>query len=218
MSHCRDGEGVSALPNTDTPRERPILFSAPMIRALLAGKKTQTRRLVKPAIPDRWRQVPWVPPNVCAWTGSPDGAEPSDMSIELRRNPFGVPGDRLWVRETFWASKPENVIYRADGDPDTFEHEPTRWSPSIHMPRRASRIDLEVTGVRVERLQDISERDILAEGVTVAIAAERTGTPRSDISTLHHAWALCWDSINGDRATWASNPWVWVVSFKRVRP
>lgn len=94
-----------------------------------------------------------------------------------------------------------------------------RWRPSIHMPRWASRILLEVVAVRVERLQDITEADILAEGVTVDAVAKWTNTPWSNMPTLHHAMRVLWDSINGDRAgaDWESNPWVWVVIFKLVK-
>lgn len=165
-------------------RERPILFSGPMIRAILADRKTQTRRIVK------------VP-----------GGHVFDF-MDLTKPRAYRPGDRLWVRET-WAKAGEvgdRVEYRAD-NPDP---ESARWRPCIHMPRWASRITLEVTGVCIDRLQRISEADAKAEGVD----------PYEQPCGPAHPHALAfrelWDSFNGKRAPWASNPWVWVVSFKRL--
>ena len=190
------------------PRERPILFSGPMVRALLAGTKTQTRRLVK-------------------------GNAPVSTPC-----PYGSPDDRLWVRETFAYSIK---------DPDAFEsverpHSPNawdvvpregavgeewvqhdgeggqawsapRWLPGIFMPRWGSRITLEVTDVRVEQLQKISEEDAQAEGVAglVEKRAYKAGNPWRD------AFAVLWDKINGKRAPWAENPWVWAISFRRLK-
>ncbi len=191
-----------------TPRERPILFSSPMVRALLAGTKTQTRRLVKPGVLDEgWPAV-----------------APLAIASAADRCPYGAHGDRLWVRETF------NTIggrhfYRAAAA------KCNRWKPAIHMPRAASRLDLDVTGVRVERLQDITEEDVIAEGVQLAVTEEgrpliaaltpyQPGKPIRDWTIADYwrsEYACLWDAINGKRAgaDWASNPWVWVVSFKR---
>lgn len=214
--------------------ERPILFSGPMVRAILDGTKTQTRRLVKPrggwTIDERDDGTLW--PMDPTWS-SGDAHDPWWPC------PFGEPGDRLWVRETHAvlcrladpvcpceAPPPAPganhcVEYRADTEaarpggwdaaPD--DAEAAKWKPSIHMPRWASRITLEVTGVRVERLQDITEKDAREEGVAPAPfckAGRATG--------LEHVEAFedLWDTINGKRATWASNPWVWVVGFRRV--
>lgn len=204
-------------------RERPILFSGPMVRAILAGRKTQTRRLVQ-----------W--PLRSASDGAKrrifterDVAEVNQLLLErqaspLRRvaYPYGVPGDRLWVRETIRRcpslGEYDSAVYAADGAPTALDTWP--WQrpvlPGIHCPRGLSRITLAVTAVRVERLQDITEADILAEGVTVPLAAEVTNTPWSSIPTLHDAWRLLWDHINGKRCPWASNPWVWAVEFRRV--
>ena len=179
--------------------ERPILFSAPMIRAILSGAKTQTRRTV----------------------------HPMHMSItgELLRYPYGEPGDRLWARET-WAHDADSLemlralvddimptrdygpYYRATG---AYEGSGLRWRPSIHMPRWASRITLEVTDVRVERLQSISEEDALAEGVD---PLEWSGGPAN--ADARAAFRELWESINGKRAPWATNPWVWAISFRRL--
>jgi hypothetical protein len=205
-------------------KERGILFSAPMVRALLAGTKTQKRRIVK------------LPRG-----GEVDGFAPDDFAVcwsrqhqptgdEMLRSPYGVPGDRLWVRET-WTHDADSleaaradhedamgpgaaIYYRATMSADEAGTFP-RWRSPISMPRWASRITLEVTDVRVERVHDISEADILAEGCAVNRVAEFTGTPWSDMPTLHSAWERAWTHING-ADSWAANPWVWVVEFKRV--
>jgi hypothetical protein len=179
-------------------KERPILFSGPMVRAILDGQKTQTRRIVKPQ------------PSI-------EGQEP-----HLVRCPYGVPGDRLWVRETWGEggmTKPGDPASYAADWPDAGAIR--KWRPSIHMPRWASRIDLEVTAVRVERLQAITEEDARAEGAAHRIArgGDLSGALEGETPIQHVAhFRDLWDSINGERTPWASNPWVWVVSFKRVRP
>jgi hypothetical protein len=174
-----------AEPDTTTTsgRERPILFSGPMVRAILAGTKTQTRRVIAPVQPredGRW----------------PAGRDPLDDS-PFRR------GGTLWVRETWqWNTPPSGYIYRAD---DIAGHIDSGWRPSIFMPREACRLRLEVTDVRVQRLQDISEEDAEDEGVQ---PSEMALSPRAAFERL-------WDSINAKRAPWDSNPWVWCVSFVR---
>lgn len=244
-------------------KERPILFSGPMVRAILAGQKTQTRRLIANVhldphpndyytwhILDRCRSA-----NVIAY-GLTDEAFKASVERGISC-PYGVPGGRLWVRETHairrvdydldedeggpreseevyyhatprvgrrrWVGpsappptefqgRPHSMTYLVESSP--LESGPAahidRWTPSIHMPRWASRIDLEIVAVRVERLQDITEQDAQAEGIT----AEGV----MDGGYHVNAFANLWDHINGDRATWASNPWVWVVEFKRVAP
>lgn len=217
--------------------ERPILFSAPMVRAILAGTKTQTRRAIKP-----------LPLRVNHGTNEMevDTEAMTDGRI-MKLNRFGQPGDRLWVRETFYcdhcfypegtppscywdgpnpraAHTPEQLAkersdmleamyYRADGEPEFEAPEgPTPWRPSIHMPRWASRITLEVTGVRVERLQDISEADAMAEGVHYSLLEKiQAGQDR----WARHAYKKLWESIHGP-GSWDLNPWVWVVEFKGV--
>jgi hypothetical protein len=178
-----------------TVRERPILFSAPMVRAILDGRKTQTRRLARVT-------HPWFKPG------------------DIRGCPHGEPGDRLWVRETWGQDTSGKVWYRAsceEGNTPNYG-----WRPSIHLRRRDSRIDLEVTGVRVERLQAISHEDARAEGVMSMSESEvRSMTPKGRTWTRGPAVArfeCLWDAINGKRSAWASNPWVWVIDFKRVRP
>lgn len=197
--------------------DRPILMSAPMVRAILAGTKTQTRRVVKPQ--------PFRDPSTHGyqWHGGAAllragyGARYVHTNLEPMKRavmkccPYGQPGDRLWVRET-WAkwgvdyqggegpSKHEEPIYRADGDP---WDERDKWRPGMFMPRWASRITLEATGVRVERLQDISEADAMAEGCE---------TEHPDTAVGAYEWL--WESIHGP-GSWDANPWVWVVSFQR---
>lgn len=195
--------------------DRPILFSAPMVRALLAGTKTQTRRAVRP-------QPDWV---------HEGGAERrSGADFAMIRCPYGVPGDRLWVRET-WTFGVGDCGHRDDGGPYRYGADggfSARWRPSIHMPRVASRITLEVTGVRVERLQAISEADCMAEGVQGHPLRPDDGWPictgfmvgaDDGKTTLHpkpqDAYRRLWESING-AGSWAANPWVWVVEFKRA--
>lgn len=194
-------------------RERPILFSAEMVRALLAGTKTQTRRVAKEF-----------------------DAEPGKMDAILRRFPhqngcpYGAPGDQLWVRET-WATNEGaagGVCYRADtGQCATFQriangeatHAVGRWRPSIHMPRWASRITLEVTGVRVERLQGISEADAVAEGIESHDddGATYYGPFGKGDACPIRAFRALWESING-AGSWDANPFVWVVEFRRLQP
>lgn len=186
-------------------KERPILFSAPMVRALLNGSKTQTRRAAKGAALQWLVRDKFSPAFV---------ADPSNGLC-----PYGQPGDRLWVREA-WAIDDEDGqrCYRADlglgGDADDWERNRLegapkyRWKPSIHMHRATSRITLEITGVRVERLQDISEADAIAEGVIGKQTADAHYTARE-------AYCVLWEQINGGGA-WYNNPWVWVVEFKRL--
>lgn len=183
-------------------KERPILFSAPMVRALLAGTKTQTRRLCK----------------LNYRTGMP---EPELRSL-LAACPYGVPGDRLWVREswrTVWSSDEEpprsfDASYRFWYEADAPHQDGYgKLRPSIHMPRAACRLVLEVVSVRVECLMDISEADALAEGVDREVVAgySRAGVGRA----AAFAFRDLWTSINGGDS-WDANPWVWVVAFKRI--
>jgi hypothetical protein len=187
-------------------KERPILFSAPMVRAILAGTKTQTRRVMKPQPLSVDGGVPFG--NAPKWAH----AEPGSA---VMRCPYGKRGDRLWVRET-WAygihalasSHDEDGPFCYAATDSKMSRLCTKWRPSIHMPRHASRIKLEVTSVHVERLQDISEADALAEGVNSLPAETRLLTPRLDYVAL-------WNAINGP-GSWEANPWVWVVEFTRA--
>ena len=223
-------------------KERPMLFSAPMVRALLDGSKTQTRRSVED-LPD-W-DITEIPSDA-ADTGKrmPNGPSPSGRGMAAghwRLCPYGKPGDRLWVRETFQgplfdaermdefrrdSSKfetPEFCVFAADGGgPPEFQDADDnlfcRWRPSIHMPRWASRIQLEIVAVRVERLNACSDVDAVAEGIGLnpsAIGMKLTNPPGESMAIA--MYRALWDSING-AGSWATNPWVWVVEFKRVTP
>ena len=199
-------------------KERPILFSAPMVRALLAGTKTQTRRVLKQAKgPSLSVGIPDETPGEAelSWLYGDGPGYDVHESIKLVPCPYGQPGDRLWVREAWravWSSDNEpprsfdssyRFWYEADAP---LEDGYGKLRPSIHMPRIASRITLEVTGVRVERLRDISEADAMAEGAPwAACCAPQEGSHKAGFAAL-------WESINGP-GSWDANPWVWVVSF-----
>lgn len=223
-------------------KEHPILFSAPMVHAILEGRKTQTRRIVKPQPGQSATKA------ICVngwWMWAPerrhfDGR--MDDLISDKRCPYGEPGDWLWVREKHcfldvMKSKVSGMSLGPQNDnarvPSTWcldieysdgtEHSATvegeqpkqtrqrgecRWRPGIHMPRWASRITLEVTGVRVERLQEISEQDAREEG------CQNPPTFQGVLSNGKNWYMRLWDEINGKRTPWASNPWVWVIEFK----
>ena len=221
-------------------KERPILFSAPMVRALLDGSKTQTRRIIKGQAPDwaTFTDEEYADGReffmVCG-EKEPSGLRPI---LAAAHCPYGQAGDRLWVRETFSdiygaggdeARRKEEVMYRADGETDPYVIG-GRWTPSIHMPRWASRILLEIVSVRVERLQDCSRKDAIAEGIHRYEHVWRDSEyPLDDVayepvkgwatrySCPIQAYQALWESING-AGNWDANPWVWVVEFKRVTP
>lgn len=184
--------------------ERPILFSAPMVQALLAGRKTQTRRIAKMTSAGHLKESRghrrWHPED-------PEGTAAC---------PYGQPGDHLWVRETFGYDERGHTIYRSD-DIEALARERQwvswpAWRPSIHMPRWASRITLEITDVRVERLQHISEQDAIAEGATqFRLPLHPALEDRRHVV----GFQTLWESINGP-GSWEANPWVWVLSFRRV--
>ena len=182
-------------------RERPILFNGPMVRAILEGRKTMTRRVIKPRPVSQPMLCPTVTNN-----GQLSWVSQTSAGSQIQICPYGEPGDHLWVRET-WAHDQvsQGIAYRATDQLPDGGH----WSPSIHMPRRASRIFLEVTSVRVERVQDITHKDALREGVSWS---KQDGSPID-------RFRLLWNSINAERGCgWDANPWVWVISFKRVSP
>jgi hypothetical protein len=191
-------------------KERPILFSAPMVRALLAGTKTQTRRVIKPA-PQMVTDKAIKP-----WDG--DAAALQRLLEQTGKScPYGQPGDRLWVREAHSLVRAENpeqcpAWYWADGNP--VEGDWTKPRPSIHMHRWASRILLEISSVRVERLQAISEADALTEGVESWAAGAMSPDGQRHYSA-YGKFEVLWSSINGI-SSWHADPWVWVVEFSRL--
>lgn len=231
---------------SESVKERPILFSGAMVRAILDGRKTVTRRIVKAR-----NESALAAADVFAFDPDRGEWEMGEThqgvvaSCGWLRCPYGAPGEHLWVRETwgardargFFAERideidedtDDEIVFRATCGHDMPSH--GRWFPSIHMPRWASRITLEVFSVRVERLQEITEADARAEGVAEGlIPADDAGPVRvgyvlgdEDGRCLLHvtprdAFAVGWDSINGKRAAWSTNPWVWRVEFRRVQP
>lgn len=216
-------------------KEHPIIFSGPMVRAILAGQKTVTRRLVK--LP-RWAEPGTLEEGT---EGVLAVARVSGCLADVPC-PYGAPGDDLWVRETWASQGAQLVAYQADGECGAWmgdgaggrvwifhgwvmqaERREThnlpgrrwglaarggRWRPSIHMPRWASRLDLEVVSVRAEQLHAIDDTEAVREGV-LTLGVSATASPREVFAGL-------WDSINGERAPWRSNPWVWRVEFNRV--
>jgi len=205
-------------------KERPIIFSAPMVRAIQDGSKTQTRRIIKTDT------IPGIGPIFKGYDDSKDW---------INYCPYGKPGDRLWVRETWGVCTKgadimagthwENPLYRADADnygllchdvDGAVYQDDILWKPSIHMPRVASRITLEITGIRLERLKDISEEDVIAEGcIKFKFEDDYAYTFYKNDKTGHatHTGACrkLWESING-KGSWDLNPFVWVVKFKKV--
>lgn len=192
-------------------KERPIIFSAPMVRAILAGNKTQTRRVVN--VKRGHRMV----------------TDEGLWQCEDDRCPYGERGNRLWVRETWWkGSEDEDEAPSKDrGSPTEYKADSgaaapggwdwmrrsdrppwARWRSPLHMPRWASRITLEIVDVRVQRVQDITEGDARAEGVDPMLVLP------GDVLSHVVAFGMLWDSINHKRASWDSNPWVWALTFK----
>lgn len=218
---------------TQETKERPILFSSEMVRAILDGRKTQTRRVIRYS--HLWAYGAFSHDDNRGYAELSAVPTFDPMYSVSKPCPYGQPGDLLWVRETFclWDATTDDyegdlhrgklpvpnernihswkkrVQYRASTECDD---ESYGWRPSIHMPRWASRITLQVTGVRVERVQDISEADAVAEGMEVVPIGTATWTNRQSFSIL-------WDKINAKRGhSWESNPWVWVIEFKQVQP
>jgi len=175
---------------------KPIIFSTPMVQAILAGQKTQTRRVVKP---------------------QPDGDYVKQW-IDLFEPPY-KPGDRLWVKEAWsvWEHRPDDlpIRYRADYRNDY----KAKWQSPMFMPRRYSRITLEITNVRCERLQEMTEADAVAEGLKVSAAGHyynyHNKRPHTDFGCPIESFESLWDSINAKRGYgWETNPWVWVLEFR----
>lgn len=205
-------------------KERGIIFKAEMVRATLDGSKTQSRRIVK-------GEAEFID---CLTGDCPHEKQRECDAAIAAECPYGVAGDRLWVRETLkrvgkW------MFYAADGTAVQVGNHDCKWEwqraklPSIHMPRWASRITLEITGVRVERVQDISEEDAWAEGCKRGLPTDNGGyfpaeelddanDPRSSATGWDCArdwYGDLWDSING-KGAWDANPWVWVLKFKKL--
>ncbi len=203
---------------------RPVLFSGPMVRAILDGRKTLTRRVVKPQpYGSDFHSPEWFSPCVVGRDGEqrpgPDTFGISQYDGEWSiRCPYGGPGNQLWVREAWKAMDADWKVVEAPDDLDgtrwphvsyKADHinpngaKPIKWRTSIHMPRWASRITLAIEAIQVERLHDISEEDAIAEGC------------QSDSLSSREVYAKLWDSINGN-GSWDANPWVWMVEFNTI--
>lgn len=243
-------------------KDIPILFSGTMVRAILEGRKTMTRRVVKPqpnCLNGKFefsgtQEGAWPEPNV--WLALTPSGRFGTITPPYFKCPYGNVGDRMWVRETFgygsgYNHKPRKLFYKCschdvpaayccDWGPDDpsfgYIAPDDRWRPSIHMPRLASRITLEVTAVRVERLQEITEEDARCEGCLPVVEVDGSIT----CGTRKISFSKLWDSINADRpklpkdvnskryasvkrwlekhppCAWDDNPWVWVVEFRRI--
>ncbi|MDE9483556.1 hypothetical protein [Xenorhabdus bovienii] len=223
-------------------KETPIIFNADMVRAILDGKKTQTRRIFKQAVGSSLSvdyEYPWA---TLSWLyGDGPGHEVYERTLKMQC-PYGKIGDQLWVREAFsdlarmrerfasaigrsvetiTTSFEGDIAYRASlGSRADY----LKWTPSIHMPRWASRITLEVTDIRVERLQDIKEEDALAEGIKTGRFGNKSnwrdgfyapGDNQPCFSTKE-AFKYLWQSIYSEE-NWNNNPWVWVIEFRRIK-
>lgn len=212
-------------------KERGMIFNGEMVRAILDGRKTQTRRTIK------WKQTRFTEigerEDGSKWPWSEDAEHACDFWHPC---PFGAVGDRIWVREAFrvhsratdvatlvykasernsWTEQTHRVPVAVCNKPAT----PEKWTPSLHMPRWASRILLEITGVRVERLNAISEEDARAEGI-IDGGCLNCGEPEpcgcaNPEPDATDAFAYLWQSIYGQE-NWNADPWVWVIEFKRV--
>jgi len=204
-------------------KERPIIFKGWSVRAILAGRKTMTRRVVRGVVQTH-DLLKNIDDRAIIGVRADDGSLVHGSNVKC---PYGVPGDRLWVRETwsidgggasgYWVVYRANIdaspviIGRDDECQRLFDYQRGEWRPSIHMPRWASRILLEITDIRVERVRDISHEDSIAEGMSLD-KLNNYGTG----SIARDAFAETWDSIHGPGA-FERNDWVWVISFAHVK-
>lgn len=219
-------------------KERGMIFNGEMVRALLDGRKTQTRRIMAPQPADDIERCIFPNPEAIGWKSSLRHKHGSTTAHFCH---YGKPGDHIWVRETFQGplfdydlmdsyckdptpfEKPEFCVYKADGVPapefyDADDELHCCWRPSIHMPRWASRILLEITNVRVERLNSIHDVDAMREGIQNLTTCSHADFGIPGVVNAQHpvrAFQLLWESIYG-ADSWRANPWVWVIEFKRV--
>ena len=203
-------------------REHPILFHPHNVQSILAGLKTQTRRVMRPLRHPRWTGYTLTPD----YTAIECGPDYPDDELDCVRCSFGVPGDRLWVREPWrmrgYSDGHASYTYRADF-PDDNPAQRWPWSNSMFMPREASRVELEITELRIQQVQEISEEDAKAEGVEwhEGLRAWRSYDLVSQTpflaKTAVESYRTMWDFINGKKYPWSANPWVWCISFKVVK-
>lgn len=200
-----------------TVKVSPIIMSAPMVRALLEGKKTQTRRVIRKQPPDGHfiEGCPWVDSGFALWRGTSFPKDHQGCTCERVGNPYGDTGDLLWVRESWCWPGEEFPAYRADIEAvkslEAILAFKLKWSPSIHMPRWASRITLRIKLIEPQRLQDISKDDAIAEGI------ESIMDKYGETYYIHNYREL-WDSLNAKRGFgWDNNPWVWAITFEVIK-
>jgi hypothetical protein len=221
--------------------EHPILFSTPMVKAILEGRKTQTRRTVKPQPDDSglWNHSEFpmsIDSNLEGWHGTVDETG-ENKRFKCK---YGKPGSILWTRETFTRDENGHIGYKAS--PETWRTKENgfndgtnwinwQWTPSIFMPRSASRIDLLVKDIRIERLQDITEEDAIKEGTPIPVSEENNVLmplngkyfptdyfkPVDKTNYNRAFYGVLWDEINGKTYPWNSNPWVWVIEFEKIK-
>ncbi len=231
-------------------KERPILFSTPMVQAILDDLKTQTRRVVKCNRRMKFQSLshPVLSnENLKAhfYNGFFECTTTPEQEHQYVKFPYGKPGDILWVRETFTQFSPDHIYdnqefaYKANSSLESEELRldfiqrgyPYQWKPSIHMPKSAARIWLEITDVRVQRLRDINDEDAKAEGIARYVdrfdnrerfkdyQSDAYGHPHHDYRSVAFpitSFATLWDSINGEGKNWSANPWVWAITFKVI--
>ena len=218
-------------------KEGPIILCTEMVRATLEDRKIKTRRVIKhPAVPNSdivsFQEFLDVPQPDINW--EPKEGYYALLKCNANQNcatiyfkcPYGQVGDRLWVRESFLDYPVKGCLYKADYNTKRIELADDafcvpQWKPSIFMPRWASRITLEITGIRVEKLQEITEEDALNEGIYSNSICGDFGfhwvSKHSGYETAQTAFHNLWDSLNAKHGySWESNPWVWVISFKRL--
>jgi hypothetical protein len=214
---------MSAINEQVQTKEQPIIFGSESVRAILAGIKTQTRRVVK--LKDTSPLSAIEQRDDDQWFARLEHYK--GVGYQIGKCPYGRTGDRLWVREA-WAilprslhpasvlsTKADRVLYREQASPTNYV--PARWASPIFMPRAFSRLTLEIINVRVERLKDLSHEDAIAEGVREEQRG-KTFELRDERLSLHQlAFSRGWDELNAKRGySWDSNPWVWVVEFRRI--
>lgn len=201
-------------------KERPVLYSTHMVHSILEDRKTMTRRTKDLEVinedPDRWEYIRF-------FDGHAKFCEKHNHINEQKiKCPYGKPGDLLWVREKFGYYQDNKTIFKYRTEVDEKERGFYKWKPSIHMPKTAARIWLEITNVRVERLRDISSNDAKSEGIEYVID-KITGYCGYDyknggynlMTTPYHGFRSLWEQINGEES-WKANPWVWVIEFKVI--